>query len=351
MVSWIGQPRYGPIAVDWGRNSLKLLQLTADHSGVLAAARCPFAGDDEDDPLRRDALAAQTLKQALETHGFRGRRAVICLGARELFVQNVRVTRGEEPLGVQVRQEAGGRLPFDLAEAEMRYLEAGDVRQGERTKREVIVMACRRAALDRSLAVIEQAGLRPVAVDAEPLSLIRCYHHVFRREEDRQAGMLLVHLGASNTAVVISQGDRVLFIKYIEVGGRHFDESVARLLKLKPADAALLRRNNGERRSDRQDQEIARTVNDAIRPALDRLINEISLCLRYYSVTFRGHAISRLVLGGGEASPYLCEAFGHRLDLPAELGEPLRGCDVQLLPGRPPQWDVAAGLALRPWTS
>ncbi len=348
MVGWIGQARFGPIAVDWGRNSLKLLQLSADQSSVVAAVRCPFPGDDEEDPRSRDALAAEMLKQTIESNGFHGRQAVVCLGPRELFVQNVRVTKGEESLASQVRQEAGGRLPFDVSEAELRYLEAGDVRHGDRTKREVIVMACRRASLERSLEVIERAGLRPVAVDAEPVSLVRCYNHVYRREEDRQTGTLLVHLGSSNTAVVITQGDKVLFIKYIDVGGRHLDESAARLLKMKAADAALLRRNNGERRSDRQDPEISRTVNDAIRPVLDRLANEIALCLRYYSVTFRGHSISRLLLGGGEATTYLAEAFGQRLNLPAEIGEPLRGCDVQLLPGRPPQWDVAAGLALKP---
>ncbi len=347
MVSWISKRRHGPIAVDWGRNSLKLLQLTADQTAVCAASRVAFAGDDEADADRRDAAAVETLRQAIETHGFRGRAAVICLGARELFVQNVRVSRGEESLASIVKQEAASRLPFSLNEAELRFLEAGDVRQGDRTKREIIVMACRQAALDRSLDLLERAGLKPVGVDAEPLALIRCYQHIYRREEDRQVAALLIHLGVSNTVVIIVHGDRVLFIKYLDVGGRHFDESAARLLKMKVSDAALLRRHNGERRSDRQDPEIARTVSDAIRPVMDRLANEIALCLRYHSVTFRGHKLSRLVLGGGEATPHMAQWFEQRLNLPAEIAEPLRGCDVALLPGRAPQWDVAAGMALR----
>lgn len=347
MVGWFSQRRCGPIAIDWGHGSLKLLQLTADQSSVCAAAWVAFPGDDDPDPASRDAAAVETLRESLEAHGFRGRSAVICLGARELFVQNVRVPKTEESLAAMVRQEAASRLPFQLNEAELRYLEAGDVRQGDRTKREVIVMACRQAALDRELEIIERAGLRPVAVDAEPLALIRCYQHIYRREEDRHTAALLIHLGASNTVVIIVQGDRVLFIKYLDVGGRHFDESAARLLKMKVSDAALLRRHNGERRSDRQDPEIARTVSDAIRPVMDRLAGEISLCLRYHSVTFRGHKLTRMVLGGGEATPNLASWFEQRLDLPVEIAEPLRGCDVQLLPGRVPQWDVAAGMALR----
>ena len=48
--------------------------------------------------------------------------------------------------------------------------------------------------------------------------------------------------------VVIAKGTDVLFIKYIDVGGRQFDEAVARHLEMSKSEAALLRRHNGDRR-------------------------------------------------------------------------------------------------------
>ena len=86
-------------------------------------------------------------------------------GARELFVQNIRVPKlAGEALQKMVVQEVSSRVPFAAAEAEIRFLEAEDVRQGETVKREIVVLACHRPVLERALAIVEQAGLRPVAV-------------------------------------------------------------------------------------------------------------------------------------------------------------------------------------------
>ena len=57
--------------------------------------------------------------------------------------------------------------------------------------------------------------------------------------------------------------------------------------------------------------------------------------------------LTRLVLGGGEASASLADTLGKRLDIKCELGDPLRNYESVSQESRRPQWDVAAGLALR----
>ncbi len=84
-----------------------------------------------------------------------------------------------------------------------------------------------------------------------------------------------------------------------------------------------------------------------MRAQLDRLGHELSLCLRYHSVTFRGQPLARIVLGGGEATQTLAEWVSKRLDVACELGSPLRTYKNEISQGRAGQWDVAAGLALR----
>ena len=130
-----------------------------------------------------------------------------------------------------VYQEAAGRVPFPAPEAEVRYLEAADVRQGDATRREVILLACHRPVLDHVLDVITAAGLRPVAVDPEPSALLRCYAQQFRRDEDQQQRAMFAHVGAASSVVVIAKGADALFIKYLDIGGRQMDEAVARHLR------------------------------------------------------------------------------------------------------------------------
>ena len=348
MVRWSGKRRFGPIGVDIGGRSVKLLQFNTDRSRVCEAVRWDLPPGASDDPEQHNQHVAEAIQQACQQRNFHGREAVFCLNAQTLFVQNIRVPQAA---GAELRRivcaEAAGRVPFPGEEAEVRYFEADNVRQGDVVRREVILLACRRPALGQIIAVAESAGLLPVAVDVEPAALLRCYARQFRRDEDQQQRSMFVNLGASNSVVVIARGADAMFIKYVGTGGRQLDEAVAGHLKMKLADAAALRRHNGDRRADQRDPEIAQSIAESVRPILDRLANELSMCIRYYSVTFRGQPLTRVVLSGGEANQTLVDWLSARLNVNCELGDPLRSYEKDSLPGRAGQWDVAAGLALR----
>jgi type IV pilus assembly protein PilM len=179
------------------------------------------------------------------------------------------------------------------------------------------------------------------------LALLRCYASQFRREEDRAQRVMFVHIGSGRTGIVIAEGGMVLFIKYVDIGGYDMDQSVAKHLDMRLPDAAALRRQAGDRKQDQRDPEIQRSLTEAIRGSLERLAREIEMCIRYHSVTFRGRPLSRVVLGGGEATQELVDLLGATHDLPFELGNPLRSFQAPPGLGRSAQWDIAMGLALR----
>jgi type IV pilus assembly protein PilM len=348
MVALLTRPRHSPIGIDIGSRSVKLLQMNAARTELWETARWDLPMNDAATPERRDAQVIDAIRHAREGRNFRGREAVFCLGAGNLFVQNLRVAQASgDELRKIIHFEAAGRLPFSSEEAEIRYLEADDIRQGDVVRREVILLASHRPNIQRILAICEASGLRAGAIDVEPAALLRCYARQFRRDEDQQQRRMFINVGASNTAVVIARGSDAMFVKYIDLGSRHFDDAVARHLKMSLADATSLRRHNGDRRADQRDPEIARSIAESIRGVLDRLAQELSLCHRYHSVTFRGQPLAHIVLGGGEATQSLAEWLSARLDLPCELGNPFRVCQKGTIPGRMGQWDVAAGLAMR----
>jgi type IV pilus assembly protein PilM len=352
MVSWLNRKRCSPIGVDIGSRCVKLVQLNAARTEIWETARWDLPAAPAQDAAAADAQVVEALRRAREGRNFHGREAVFALGAGGLFVQNIRVApaSGDE-LQRAIDCEAASRLPFRPEEAEVRFIHADDVRQGDTVRREVLVMACHRPQLARLLAIAEGAGLWPMAVDAAPLALVRCYRQQFRRDEDQHQRQLLLGVGASTTTVVITRGDDAMFIKYVELGGRHFDEAVAKHLNLPLEEAAALRRHNGDRRAAERDPDITRSLAESLRGVLERLAQEIALCLRYYSVTFRGQPLAGIVLGGGEAHPALAEWFATRLGVPCQLGNPLRSYRNAPAPGPAGQWDVAAGLALRETTT
>lgn len=348
MINRLRSRRFGPIGLDIGSRCVKLIQFSADQTRVIDAVRWDLPAATTAAATERWVQIAAAIRGARQQRQFRGRDAVIGLGAPELFVQNVRVAKATPAeLATAVRQEAAKRLPFALDDAEVRFVEAADVRIGDTAKREIILLACPQAKVNEALAAVEEGGLRVAAVDVEPAALVRCYAKQFRRDEDQRQRALFAHLGAASSVVVIAHGTDVLFVKYLDVGGSQLDEAVARHLDMAIEDAAALRRHNGDRRADQQDPEVARTVAEATRPVVERLVSELGLCSRYHSVTFRGQPLARIVLSGGEATQPLAELIGTRMDINCEVGDPLRSYELTVQTGRKGQWDVAAGLALR----
>ncbi|MCA9247866.1 MAG: pilus assembly protein PilM [Planctomycetales bacterium] len=349
MVSLPLKTKYGPIGVDIGSRSLKLVQFDAERRKIVEAVRWDLPADlDCLLPDEQSRQLTEAIRAAREGRRFRGKAAVVCLGGSELFVQNIRIAKGpEEDFERLVFQETAGRLPFPVNEAEARFINAADVRQGDSMRREVIVMAAHQPAIDQRLIALVDAGLKPIAVDAEPVALVRCYVSQFRRDEDHSQRAMFVHVGATRTAIIIAEGAHVLFCKYVDVGGSQMDEALSRSLDLETTAAASLRRHNGDRRADLRDPDVQRSVRDAVRPVLEQLASELAMCVRYHSVTFRGKPLVRVVIGGGEASEALVESITESVGVPCELGDPLRSYECPASIGRKSQWDVATGLALR----
>ena len=89
---------------------------------------------------------------------------------------------------------------------------------------------------------------------------------------------------------------------------------------------------------------------------LDALGDELTQCVRYYESVFRNQNIERAIFLGGQASDKrLCQAIAQRLNLPAQIGDPLVRIEslnadgaVAALDRREPQprWAVAVGLSL-----
>lgn len=347
MISFLRIRRTGPIGVDIGSTAVKLLQLGSNRQQVVESVCWELPRGDDGLPIQSEEAILQTLCRAREARSFRGREAVFSLSSEQLCVQNLRLAQGSsEPLEKLVCSEAASRLPFDTSEAEIRFVETETVRQGDALRLEVIVLACRRAVIEQTIALAEKAGLIPVGLEPQPIALLRCYGKQYRRESDQQRRVMYVNVGGSTTTVLIAQGNDLMFIKALDLGGRHLDGAVAQHLGMKPAEASALRRHHGDRRADQRDPEITRALQEAVRPVWERLTNELTMCIRYFSVTFRGQPLSCIVLGGGEATQSLAEWLSNQLNLPCELGEPFRSFENRTPVNRPGQWDVVTGLAL-----
>ena len=349
-----------PIGVDLGHDSVKMMQLEriGDQLSVLAAARVPLSDAARREPQARLAAAADAVRSLLKRRGpFRGRRIVAALPRELLQIRNVRVPSTlPDDLCAAVRGELAGGLPFPWDEAVSHCITAGEVRQGGEPRHEVVLLAAGTTEVDSFVQTLSRCGGEVTALDAEPLALYRTVDRFVRRQDDRRDVHVLVDVGYERTQVVIGRGWDLHFIKSICLAGRHFHEAVARKLSVTQDESQSLRRrlNQATDASPPEHDPVRQAATDATRGVMQDLAGEISLCLRYHAVTFRGQRPSIVKLLGGESGdPQLLAALNRALPIPAQIGRPLYSVDTSRMPEaerRAPmsEWALAFGLALKP---
>jgi type IV pilus assembly protein PilM len=346
-----------PIGIDVGASRAKLVQLAASGSkySVIACAKVDLPNLPGMSAAAREEALLGRIAEKLKSGRFRGSDCISALAADEVSIRNVRVPCVDaDDLDRVVRDEAKNKFSFNLAEATLNYLIAGEVHHGEDKRLEVILFASPDQALEAHVARLRQMKLNAVSLDVPQCAMFRTFERYLRRKADENEVNVFIDMGGITT-VVITRGRDVLFIKNLTRGGVSFNETVAARLGVTLEEAAALRlKVSHSDTGEKFDPATRQAVLDALRPEIDELAEEINKCLRYHSVTFRGSRPERLTFVGGETHEGSIPALlGERLCLPVVIGQPFRGIDTANLGpdvdrrGMLSEWTVAFGLSLK----
>lgn len=326
-----GSPKIQPIGMDIGHSSLKLVQLAVYDDGirVLAACRAPLEVDRVAGDRAREKAVIAAASRLLADNPFRGRQVVSALPIDKIKITSLRLSEAEAPGAEKIlRKEAGERFGLDPQKDTINYIHAGTVRQGDDARDEYILFGADRDTIGSHIHVLEEAGLTPVGIDAPPCALFRSFERTMRRQEDRERTIIFIDVGCRLTTVVFGRSGEICFVKQIPVGLGQFTGEIASSLGISVADAESLRLRL--LRDEPVDPATRRPMVDALNVMAEQLAGEISLCLRYYTVTFRGKRVERaIVAGGGAYEQVLRDVLRRNLSVEVEIVEPLRGFDLR----------------------
>ena len=384
----------GPIGIELGAHQLRAAQVvrSARSLEIVAAASVVTPGAlDFGDP---EALAtlASPLRELLQRGRFSGRRAVLGLPLRAARIKNFRLPcMPDEELAAAVRFEARERFAGLDDEAQVRFYNAGAVASGQGEQAELIVLAVPGPVIRAHLALLAQLRLRAEALELPPGAMFRCFERFLQRNEDAGVVNAFFDLGESGSRLVIAQGREIAFLKTFDIGAAHLRAAVAKSFTLNdteaaelwhsvshgvpeadPADEAEPATPGAGQPADDETDEVSATdatcvadatsaesidrlpaVREAIAPLAAQLGKELNLCLRYFSVTFRGYRPDSITAVGGLARHGLwLTALSEAAGLPVRQGHPLRHVQADRVfagddrRSGQPEWATALGLAM-----
>lgn len=402
-----------PIGIEFGTHSLKALQI--DPSGtpsVIAAGAIETPDKLVTDEVGRMAFQMENLAYLIKEGGFKGKRAICSLPAKQTIVQHLQVPKNDgAKLATAVQAQMQMQMGIEPRQAVIRHVEVGDFTRSGGAKTEVICFAVPRDIVFRQIEAMRRAKLEPVGIHSSQLAIARAFDRITRREEDHQLTTLFIDLGAGTTKVVITHGRDMAFAKTIDVAGRTFDEVCARQLdcslldarrkRLALATGAPLPQSPAPReeagaggmsgRRLAKDAEGGTTDLGGVAAAVDRrtgsptpgvtpelseasssglssgsmdlseplewLTDEVSMCLRYHHALFPERKVNRAIFLGGEARHLaMCQHIARTLRTPSQIADPLahlprKGREKAVnvdLTEAQPGWAVPFGLCFCP---
>ena len=380
MISWTLKSRgLLPIGLDIGHNSIKMIQLMVNGEQLsVIAARKTRIDHGISDEQEKNGFIVSAIKRMLTEGHFHGNNVISSLPNDGLEITSLRLAEAQSD-GIEqaLRKEVVQRFGLDPDEDVMQYVIAGNVHQGDEIKNELILFAAANETIKSHIELLEQAGLKPVSIDTVPCALFRSFERSLRRQEDRERTVVFVDVGNQFTTVVFGRGGEISFVKQIPVGGEKFNEEIALRLGVKIGEAEMLREalqieksfstpmpDLLERPAGVNEQKLEastrQAIVDGVSAVAEELTREISLCLRYYTVTFRGKRVEQAFFTGGGAYEYiLLDVLKRQLAVEIEVAQPLKGFDMSRKRenlkfdsdrrGLLCEWAIAVGLSLKGW--
>ena len=381
MISWDLKTRcLRPIGLDIGHNSIKMIQLlmNGEQISVIAAQKARIDPSINGDGQKRRSFVISAIRRMLEKGNFHRRNVISCLPNDGLKITSLRLAEAQsDEIEETLKKEASQRFGLDPDKDAMKYVVAGNVHQGDEIKNELILFAADDETVKSHIEMLEEAGLRPVSIDTIPCALFRSFERSLRRQEDKEHTVVFVDVGNQFTTVVFGRGGEISFVKQIPVGGNRFNEEIAAKLGIDISEAEMLREALQMEKSlcrpkpgleeqataeneQKLDASTRQTIVDVVSAVAEELTREISLCLRYYTVTFRGKRVGRAFFTGGGAYEYiLLDVLKRQLAVEVEVAQPLKGFNMSSerknlnfdsdRRGLLCEWTVAVGLSLKGW--
>lgn len=348
----LGKTRLSSVGIDLTPAGIRMLQLRLDAQRpfVTAAAAHDFGDRTGEQP--DVALVAPIIRKMWKENGFAGRSILLAMPGDSVEVRTVRVAAGDKAdAATTAVAEFRATHAANADEISVCAIDAGEVRQGNDVRREVMLVCAKQYAVDRLVEAWHAEGFEPAAIDFEPAAIYRGVERFVRRRADENEVHVLLDLGPTSSRAIIGRGRTLAFYRAIDLGDYELTESVARKLGITPDEAATLRRRTaGADPADRGP--VRQAVIDAIRPQVEALGRELALCLRYFTVNFRGSKPARVRLTGvGAADESTRSILANALPVPVEVGRMLSNADLSAMRssdrnGPLAAWSTAFGLAL-----
>lgn len=315
------------IGLDIGSSSVKLVELTQSLGGNLRLERYAIEqlprGAVVDGNIDKIDVVAEAVRRAYRRAECRVKNVAMALPSSAVITKRIALPANlnEEELEVQVESEANQYIPFALDEVSLDFQVLGPVLNSPEEV-EVLIAASRKEKVEDRLAVVQEAGLKPVVVDVESYAMRSALGRLIGQLPNRGEGQVIAvfYIGANTTGVTVILDGEAVYEREQPFGGQQLTSDVARAYGI-PAEEAEAKKRSGDLPANFEAE--------VLRPFIETAATEITRALQFFFTSTPFTRVDQLMLcGGSSVLTGLPEALMERAQVPTSVISPFKGMEI-----------------------
>ncbi len=238
------------VGIDIGSNLIKVVEMRpGSPTQITAIGIAPVPNEALDNGIIVDPqLLGKHLKDLLKEAGVSSRRCVSSVSGQAVVVRVIELPRvAPNELQDQMKWEVEKHVPFAASEVIMDYQAIDRPAEAESQNMEVLLAVAQQEMIDRHVDVLRAAGLKPSAIDVEPLAVCRSLlDSADETTVPPDTTVAIVNIGASTTDIAIYRDRLLAFPRTLSIAGNQLTEAIARAMGVEIAQADEYKREHGE---------------------------------------------------------------------------------------------------------
>ncbi|MGE5593214.1 MAG: type IV pilus assembly protein PilM [Betaproteobacteria bacterium] len=361
------------MGLDIGTTLIKVVEITKTKGAVeitRAGVHPTPEGTVSEGSVLDPPRVADAVREAMRAAGIRSNEVYAAIAGDDVVVRHALFPRmPREELAQAVKWDAGAYIPYPARDASIDYDIIGPPPDSP-DKLEVMIVAAPKKLVQSHVEAMQLAGLYPLALDIQPITLDRIF-----RDDGAETSGFYADIGGGTTDLAYSDGGVLRFTRIVPLGGNDFTAAVAeatgrafdwaeaakrssQVALPAPTQAAVNAQSDAGGPDEAHDHDAV--IPKALAGVAARLALELRRSLDYCNAQARtrrgaGAPIGSIVLtGGGSRLAGLDKFLENSVGVRVIHGDPLRNVAPTNRPGlgdvlavHGPSLSVAIGLALR----
>jgi type IV pilus assembly protein PilM len=256
------------------------------------------------------------------------RDVVASLPPQNVFNSVLQVPKvSDRELPEAVKWEAKQNIPAPLEDVIIDWQKVGE---DQKTKKlEIYVIAAPKNLVQKYLEIYKLAGLNPLALEIDPLALVRSLVRSY------------------NASISVVERGVLRFCRTVNSGGETITKAIASNLNVDTVRAEQFKKDFGINTEKLEGQ-----ILKSIQPIINTILTEIKRSIEFYKTEGREEIKKIILSGGGAQLPELTTYLTKHLNIETKLGNPWANVSYpeKLTPHLNeigPAFSVAIGLAMR----